>query len=121
MNNNHVTELNEVNFEQEVLGAADPVVVHFWAAWSEPCRVMAPLLESVVVADAMPMKLARVNVDHHEELAERYGVRALPTLLIFNRGGLQGQIVGRATEAEVREKLGRLQWICRSQARHACA
>ncbi len=106
--NNYVIELNEANFAPEVLGAASPVLVEFWAGWSDPCRAMAPMLESVAEDESISIKVGRVNVEHHEELAEQYGVRAVPTLLIFNLGSLQDQIVGRATEQEVREKLERL-------------
>jgi thioredoxin 1 len=103
--NNTVVELNEANFEREVLSAKHPVLVQFWAGWSDPCRVMAPMLESVAKDGASPVKVARVNVEHHEQLTEHYGVRAVPTLLIFNQGSLQGQIVGRTTEQTVRSKL----------------
>jgi thioredoxin 1 len=104
--NGHVIELNEANFAQEVLAARNPVLVQFWAGWSEPCKAMVPVLESV--AEDVPVKMTRVNVEHHEDLADQYGVRAVPTLLIFDRGSLQDQVVGRATEQEVREKLERL-------------
>ncbi len=104
--NNHVIELNKANFEREVLAARNPVLVQFWAGWSEPCKAMGPVLESV--AENIPVKMARVNVEHHEDLADQYGVRVVPTLLIFDRGSLQDQVVGRATEQEVREKLERL-------------
>ena len=103
--NNHVIELTEANFEKEVLGARNPVLVQFWAGWSAPCKAMGPVLESV--SEDVPVKVARVNVEHHEGLADQYGVRAVPTLLIFNRGDLQDQIVGRASEQEVREKVQR--------------
>jgi thioredoxin 1 len=106
--NNHVIELNEANFDHEVLNATHPVLVEFWAGWSDPCKAMAPMLESVAEDDAVPVKVARVNVEHHEKLTEQYGVRAVPTLLIFNQGGLQDQIVGRTTEQAVRERLERL-------------
>ena len=66
---------------------------------------MAPVLESVAEDDAVPVKVGRVNLERQEALAERYGVQAVPTLLIFNEGGLQDQIIGRTTEQEVREKL----------------
>lgn len=105
--NNNVIELNEANFAREVLGASSPVLVEFWAGWSDPCKAMAPMLESVAGDEAVPVKVGRVNVEHHEELAEQYGVRAVPTLLIFNEGSLQDEIVGRATERDVREKLER--------------
>ena len=104
--NHNVIELNEANFEQEVLGARNPVLVQFWAGWFEPCKAMASVLESV--AENVPVKMARVNVENHEDLADQYGVRAVPRLLIFDQGGLQDQVVGHATEQEVREKLERL-------------
>jgi thioredoxin 1 len=107
--NNSVIEVNEANFETEVLGARNPVLVQFWAGWSEPCRAMGPVLESVAEGDDIPVKVARVNVERQEALADQYGVRAVPTLLIFSQGGLHDQIVGRATEQEVREKLESLQ------------
>jgi thioredoxin 1 len=106
--NNNVIELNEASFDREVLNATQPVLVEFWAGWSDPCKAMAPMLESVAEDEAVPVKVARVNVEHHEELTEQYGVRAVPTLLIFNQGGLQDQIVGRTTEQAVRERLERL-------------
>ena len=106
--NNNVIELNEANFDREVLNATQPVLVEFWAGWSGPCKAMAPMLESVAEDKAVPVKLARVNVEDHENLTEQYGVRSVPTLLIFNQGGLQDQIVGRTTEQAVRERLERL-------------
>jgi thioredoxin 1 len=103
--NNNVLELNEANFAEQVLGARRPVLVQFWAGWSEPCKAMTPLLESVAEDGTAPVKVGRVNVEHHESLAEEYGVRAVPTLLLFKQGGLRDQIIGRATEQEVRAKL----------------
>jgi len=108
MKNKHIVELNEANFAQEVLGARRPVVVQFWAGWSEPSKAMTPLLESVAEDDAAPVKVGRVNVEFHEDLAEDYGVRCVPTVMFFNQGGLQDEIVGRASEQEVRAKLEQL-------------
>lgn len=105
--NDHVIELSKLNFEEEVLGAQKPVLVHFWANWSELCKAMKPWLESVAEDEAKAVKVGRVNIEYHEALAEEYGVRAVPTLLIFDQGSLRDQIVGRATEHEVRAKLDR--------------
>jgi thioredoxin 1 len=105
--NNNVIELNETNFDREVLNATQPVIVEFWAGWSDPCKAMALMLESVAEGEAVPVKVARVSVEDHENLTEQYGVRSVPTLLIFNQGGLQDQIVGRTTEQTVRERLER--------------
>jgi thioredoxin 1 len=107
--NNHVIELNEANFDREVLSAPHPILVEFWADWSAACKTLAPMLESVAEDWTVPIRIARLNVEHHERLAEQYGVRAVPTLLIFNRGGVQDQIVGRTTEQAVREGLERLE------------
>jgi len=104
----NVIELNESNFEQEVLDANSPVLVQFWAGWSESSKAMAPVLESIAETHDLPVKVARLNVEQHEDLVEEYGVRAVPTCLIFNDGSLQDQIVGRTTEREVRRKLGRI-------------
>ena len=101
-------ELNETNFDKEVINATQPVLVEFWAGWSATCKAMAPMLESVAEDEAMPVKVARVNVEDHENLTEQYGVRAVPTLLIFDQGGLRDQIVGRTTEHALRERLERL-------------
>jgi thioredoxin 1 len=106
--NNNFIELNEVNFDREVLHAMQPVLVEFWAGWSESCKAMAPLLESVAKDDAVPVKIARVNVEHDKNLTDQYGVWLLPTLLIFKQGALQDQIVGPTTEQAVRERLAKL-------------
>ena len=107
MNPNFI-ELNEANFHGEVLSALQPVLVEFWAGWSEASKAMAPLLETVANDDAISVKIVRVNVEHHENLTDQYGVRAVPTLLLFNRGTVQDQILGRTTAQAVRESLLRL-------------
>ena len=107
MNDNFI-ELNEANFDREVLDAMQPVLVEFWAGWSESCKAMAPVLESVAKDDAVSVKIVRVSVEDHENLTDQYGVRAVPTLLLFNQGSLQDKIVGRTTEQAVRESLERL-------------
>ena len=106
--NNSVIELNEANFEREVLNATQPVLVAFWAGWSAPCMEMAAVLESVAEDEAVPVRLARVNVEHYEDLTEKYGVRVVPTLLIFKQGALHDQIEGRTTKQALCEKLERL-------------
>ena len=103
--NNNFIEINEANFDQEVLGAMQPVLVEFWAGWSKQCKAMAPVLEFLAADGTSPIRVARVNVEHHEDLTDRYGVRSVPTLLIFNQGGVRDQIVGGTTEQAVRERL----------------
>lgn len=105
--NHNVIELNKSNFAHEVLSASEPVLVQFWAGSSESSKAAAPMLESVAEEVALPVKIGRVNVEQQQQLAEDYGVRCVPTVLIFNQGGLRDEIVGRTTEEEVREKLQR--------------
>ena len=106
--NNYFIELNEADFHREVLSALQPVLVEFWASWSETSKAMAPLLETVAKNGVVSVKIVRVNVEHHENLTDQYGVRAVPTLLLFNEGTVQDQIVGQTTAQAVRESLMRL-------------
>lgn len=80
-------------FEQEVLQSSKPVVVDFWAAWCGPCRMIAPVLEEIA-AERSDIKLCKVNVDEQQELAIRYGIMSIPTLLIFKNGELTQKSVG---------------------------
>jgi thioredoxin 1 len=100
-----IVELNELNFEQEVLSATLPVLVHFWAGWSRSCEAMSPLLESIARDDSLPVKVARMNVERHESLVEHCGVRAVPTLLIFHQGEVEREMVGRVGERDIRNEL----------------
>lgn len=78
--NNNVIELNEANFDQEMLSATQPVLVEFWAGWSDPCTGVAPKLESVAEDEAVPVKVVRVNVEHHEKLTEPISSRPNATI-----------------------------------------
>lgn len=80
-------------FEQEVLQSSKPVIVDFWAAWCGPCRMLAPVLEEIA-AERSDIKLCKVNVDEQQELAIRYGIMSIPTLLIFKNGELTQKSVG---------------------------
>jgi len=86
--------LTDGNFEEEVLKADIPVLVDFWAEWCGPCKMIAPTLEEIAVAYSGKAKVGKVNVDQNPGLAEKYGIRGIPTLIIFNKGEIGEQVVG---------------------------
>ena len=101
-------EINTANFEAEVLQSAQPVLVDFWAEWCGPCKMIGPVLEEIGGEYAGRAKVAKVNVDHNPELAERYRVQAIPTLLFFANGKVQHQSVGAAGKKAIVAKLDSL-------------
>ena len=98
-------ELNETNFEQEVLKAAIPVLVDFWAVWCGPCKMIAPIVDELSVEYEGKLKIGKVDVDNHQSIAMQYGIRSIPTLLIFKAGKVVEQIVGAAPKKSLVEKL----------------
>lgn len=87
-------EVNEANFQAEVLNSAQPVVVDFWAEWCGPCKMLGPVLDEVAAEQNGKAKVAKVNIDENSALAERYGIRSIPTLLYFTGGEVRKQTVG---------------------------
>jgi thioredoxin 1 len=87
-------EINEANFEAEVLKSDRPVVVDFWAEWCGPCKMLAPVLDEIAAGQNGRVKVAKVNVDENPGLAARFDVRAIPTLLYFAGGELLHQTAG---------------------------
>jgi thioredoxin 1 len=100
-------ELNETNFEQEVLKATIPVLVDFWAVWCGPCKMIAPIVDEFAVEYEGKLKIAKVDVDNQQQIAMQYGVRSIPTLLIFKSGKVVEQIVGAAPKKLLVEKLSK--------------
>ena len=87
-------ELNKDNFKEEVLDSEIPVLVDFWATWCTPCRMMAPIIEDIANSWQGKVKVCKLNTDDAPEIAIKYGIQAIPTLLIFNGGKEVGRIVG---------------------------
>ena len=88
-----VVTLTKENFEAEVLQAGKPVLVDFWAAWCGPCRMVSPIVDEIA-AEHAETKVAKVNVDEQQELAARYQVMSIPTLMVFKDGKITATAVG---------------------------
>jgi len=98
-------ELNKDNFKEEVLDSEIPVLVDFWAAWCMPCRMMAPIVEDLANSWKGKVKVGKLNTDEAPEIAVKYGIQAIPTLLIFQGGKEVGRIVGYVPKKTIEEKL----------------
>ena len=87
-------KVDKSNFQQEVLDSAEPVVVDFWAEWCGPCKMIAPSLEEIATEMGDAVKITKLNVDENPELAAQYGVRSIPTLMLFKGGEPASMQVG---------------------------
>ncbi|MGA2909341.1 MAG: thioredoxin [Terracidiphilus sp.] len=103
-----VLEVNDANFDQEVLKSEQPVLVDFWAVWCGPCKAIAPIVEGVAAAYAGKLKVAKVNVDQNGATPSRYGIRGIPTLLFFKGGKIADQVVGYVAQDVIEEKVKKL-------------
>ncbi len=97
----NITHVTDASFDADVLKSGTPVLVDFWAEWCGPCKMIAPVLEEVAVSHAGKVKIAKVDVDDNREIAAKYGIRGIPTLMIFKNGELAAQKVGALSKAQL--------------------
>lgn len=98
-----ILHITKENFEKEVLGSKEPIVVDFWASWCGPCKALAPVLEEADAELAGNVKIAKINIDEEEELAAQFRVMSIPTLLLFKNGEAVNKLVGLSSKEEVLE------------------
>ena len=105
---NHTIEINEANFESEVVQSNHPVLVDFWAEWCGPCKMLGPVLEEIAREHNGRVKVAKVNVDTNSQLAERFGIQSIPTLLYFANGEVRDKTVGVLSKPAIVSRLEKL-------------
>ena len=98
--NKFVTEVNDANFESEVLKSSQPVLVDFWAEWCPPCKVLAPMVEWAAEKYQDELKVVKLNVDEGVHSSSRYGIKAIPTLILFRDGKEAERVVGVLSNAK---------------------
>ena len=98
-------QLNEKNFEVEVMQSPIPVLVDFWAEWCGPCKMISPIVDELAKELSGKLKVTKVNVDEAQELAVKYGIMSIPTLLVFKKGKVINQIVGAMSKEQLLSKI----------------
>ncbi|MGL4185800.1 MAG: thioredoxin TrxA [Thiotrichaceae bacterium] len=97
----HIIELTDASFEQDVLKSDIPVLVDYWAEWCGPCKMIAPLLDEVAVDYAGKLKVAKLNIDQNSATPPKYGIRGIPTLMLFKNGEVAATKVGALSKTQI--------------------
>jgi thioredoxin 1 len=98
-------EFTDANFETEVLKSPVPVLVDFWAEWCMPCRMLTPTIDALATETAGKAKVGKVNVDHHQGIAVKYGIQSIPTVMLFKNGQMVKKWVGVVQKGTLAEAL----------------
>ncbi|MGD8718527.1 MAG: thioredoxin [Candidatus Zixiibacteriota bacterium] len=99
----NIHEFTDGNFDGEVLQSDKPVLIDFWAEWCVPCKMIAPAIEEVANDNADALKVGKVNVDNSPAIASKYGIRSIPTVMIFKGGQVAEKVVGAVSKDTIQE------------------
>lgn len=108
MASDKITHLGETTFDQTIKESQVPVLVDFWAIWCGPCRAVAPILEDLASEYDGKVKIGKVNVDENQELAIRYSIHSIPTLLFFRDGKVVDTVIGAVPKSQLKSAIDRV-------------
>ena len=100
--------INESTFDEKVVQSSTPALVDFWAEWCGPCQMLTPVLEELSKENESKMNIFKVNVDENQQLAVKFGIRSIPTLLFFKGGEIQEQVVGLKSKSDLQASIDRI-------------
>ena len=100
-----VLELSDDNFDATILKSDTPALVDFWAVWCGPCKQISPTVEALAGEYKGRLKVGKMNIDQHQMVPQRYGIRSIPTLLVFKGGQVVGQVVGAVPRANLEDEI----------------
>ncbi len=103
--NEHITAITDANFEEEVLKSETPVLVDYWAEWCGPCKAIAPVLDDLAPEYVGKVKIVKMNMDENPNTPPKYGIRQIPTLMIFKNGTVEATKLGAMSKSQLTEFL----------------
>ncbi len=101
MSNPLIVHTSDATFENDVLKSAEPVLLDFWAEWCGPCKMIAPILDEAANEYKGRLKIAKINIDENPSVPQRFGIRGIPTLILFKDGTVQAQKVGAVSKSQL--------------------
>ncbi|MGU9956606.1 MAG: thioredoxin TrxA [Arenicellales bacterium WSBS_2016_MAG_OTU3] len=98
---NQITHVSDDTFEDEVLNSQEPVLIDYWAEWCGPCKMIAPLLDEIAAEYGGKLKIAKLNIDENPATPPKYGIRGIPTLMLFKNGNVEATKVGAVSKSQL--------------------